>query len=202
VNVVWDLGAVLLRWRPAAMLARLLPQDIQAESDAARWAVEIFQHSDWHAFDRGTVSVPDLVDRIARRTGLQAAQAQAVVDAVPAELEPMPDSVAVLDALHRAGHRQHYLSNMPAPYAQHIESAHGFFGRFVSGLFSSRVHLIKPEPALFALAQREFGLAGAPVLFIDDLAANVAAAEGFGWKGLHFTSPAALAAQIDGLGLA
>jgi putative hydrolase of the HAD superfamily len=201
VNVVWDLGAVLLRWRPAALLLRLLPQQIKTESDAARWAVEIFQHSDWHAFDRGTVSVPDLVDRIARRTGLQMAQAQAVVNAVPAELEPMQGSVAVLDALFRAGHRQHYLSNMPAPYAQHIESAHRFFGRFASGLFSSRVQLIKPEPALFALAQREFALAGEPTLFIDDLAANVNAAKAFGWTCLHFTSSAALARDVEGLGL-
>lgn len=203
MNVVWDLGAVLLHWRPADLLARLLPRHIADAADAARWSEAFFQlGGDWHAFDRGTVTVAELVGRISVRTGLRAEQVQAVVDAVPAELQPIDGSVALLHALHAAGHRQYYLSNMPAPYARHLEISHTFFGRFSGGLFSSSVQLIKPEPEIFTLAQRRFGLADdQPTLFIDDLPANVAAARASGWHGVHFTDPLALATQLKALGL-
>jgi hypothetical protein len=55
------------------------------------------------------------VQRIAKRTGLAPADVQAVVDAVPAALQPMPDTRGPAAQLHAAGHPLYFLSNMPAP---------------------------------------------------------------------------------------
>ena len=187
-RIVFDLGAVLFRWQPAAMLQRELPQVAVDTAAARHWELQIFQsyQGDWGEFDRGTVSVPELVARISRRTGLAAADVQTVVDAVPRELQPIPATVALLQRLHSAGHTLHYLSNMPAPYASILEQ-NGFFSCFDSGVFSGRVHHNKPEAAIFGLAQQRFGAPPAELVFLDDHGPNVQAAQALGWNALQFT---------------
>ena len=79
-----------------------------------------------------------------------------------------------------------YLSNMPAPYADHLEREHAFVREFDDGLFSARVKLIKPEPAIFALAAQRFGVAPSELVFLDDHPPNVTAARSAGWQALVF----------------
>ena len=197
-HIVFDLGAVLLSWHPRQMLMREVQHLAPDEERAAHWVDEIFQNytGDWGEFDRGTVSVPALVQRIAQRTGLAAADVLTVVDAVPRELQPIADSVALLHRLGDAGHTLHYLSNMPLPYAQILESRDAFFSRFQSGVFSCRVQHNKPEPEIYRLAAERFGCAPQDLVFLDDQAANVAAAQALGWCALQFHSAAQAA---DGL---
>jgi putative hydrolase of the HAD superfamily len=186
-RIVFDLGAVLFRWHPLAMLQRELPHVAVDESSARHWASQIFQsyQGDWGEFDRGAVAVPELVQRISRRTGLAAADVQTVVDAVPCELQPMADTVALVHRLHAAGHTLHYLSNMPAPYADILER-NAFFACFESGIFSARVHHNKPEAAIFDLAQQLYGVPAAELVFLDDHEPNVRAAQALGWNAIQF----------------
>ena len=146
MKIVWDFGGVLFNWRPAELLKRELPQRASDDASAAHWVREIFQNygGDWGEFDRGALTVPALIERIATRTGLAAAEVQTVVDGVPFELQPIAESVALLGRLREAGHTQYYLSNMPAPFADHLEAQHGFVGWFDRGVFSARVQAVKP----------------------------------------------------------
>ncbi len=198
MNIVFDFAGVLFHWQPYRLVQRELPHLAGDEAAARRWAEAIFQGygGDWAEFDRGRVEVPELVRRISARTGLSPAQVQAVVDAVPAELQPQPQTVALLGRLHAAGHRMYFLSNMPQPYAVHLERENAFIGWFVDGVFSARVHLIKPEPQIFALAARRFGVPPEQLVFIDDVAANVQAARHAGWNAVHFVDAADCEEQL------
>jgi putative hydrolase of the HAD superfamily len=186
-HIVFDLGAVLFSWQPRQMLMRELPHVVPDLATAAHWEREVFQayKGDWGDFDRGTVDIPDLVVRIASRTGFAAADVQTVVDAVPRELQPIPASVALLHRLADAGHTLHYLSNMPGPYADILER-NRFFERFTSGVFSARVHHNKPEPGIFAAAEQLFGVPNGELVFLDDHGPNVAAAQARGWQAIQF----------------
>ncbi|MCZ8109542.1 MAG: HAD family hydrolase [Betaproteobacteria bacterium] len=198
-RIVFDLGAVVLRWRPHEVLRQALPQRVAGAADAAHWATQVFQGygGDWADYDRGTVAVPDLVARIAARTGLAPAEVQAVVDGVPEELQPLPDSVALIERLRAAGHRLHYLSNMPAPCADVLERREAaLFAHFDGGVFSGRVQRVKPEPAIYALAAGRFGAAPEELVFLDDHEPNVAAARAAGWQGVHFRDAAQAEAAL------
>lgn len=191
-HIVFDFGGVLFRWRPEELLQQVLPQRAADAGQAAHWVAQIFQSygGDWAEFDRGTVTVPELVQRIATRTGLAPAEVQAVVDAVPQALAPVPQTVALLERLRAAtraaGTRLFYLSNMPAPYADHLEASHPFIGLFDDGVFSARVKQIKPEPGIFTLAAARYGVPVESLVFLDDHAPNVEAARAAGWHGVHF----------------
>jgi putative hydrolase of the HAD superfamily len=191
-RIVFDFAGVLFHWQPHELVQRCLPARACDEAAARHWQDQIFQGyvGDWGEFDRGTVSAATLVRRIARRTGLSEHEVQAVVDAVPAELQPMPHSVALLQRLRDAGHALYFLSNMPEPYAAHLEREHAFVGWFNAGMFSSRVHCNKPEPRIFELAAQRFQAEPSSLVFIDDVPANVQAARDAGWNALHFQDAA------------
>lgn len=188
MRIVFDWAGVLFHWQPHRLVQRELPRHALDEAAAKDWAQDIFQGygGDWADFDRGIVEVSALVARIAARTGLSEPEVRRVVEAVPAELQPMPDTVALLRRLHAQGRRLHYLSNMPAPYAEHLERTYDFLGCFESGVVSARVRQIKPEPGIFDAASRIFGAAPSELLFIDDVPVNVQAARAAGWQALHF----------------
>lgn len=190
-RIVFDLGAVLFSWQPRQMLMRELPHVVPDLATAAHWESEVFQayKGDWGDFDRGTVELPELVARIAQRTGFASADVQTVVDAVPRELQPIPDTVALLHRLADAGHTLHYLSNMPAPYADILER-NSFFARFTSGVFSARVHHNKPEPGIFAAAEKLYDAPVSELVFLDDHAPNVQAAQARGWNAIQFVDAA------------
>ncbi len=131
-----------------------------------------------------------------RRTGLARADVQRVVDAVPHELQPIPETVELLRRLRDEGRHLTFLSNMPAPYAEHLEREHGFVRWFEDGVFSGRVRAAKPEPAIFQLAAQRFGRLPQDLVFLDDVPANVDAARALGWNALHFVDAAQAEAEL------
>jgi putative hydrolase of the HAD superfamily len=191
-HIVFDFAGVLFQWSPTRLLQREVPHVASSPESAAALAAQFFQgyNGDWADFDRGTVDVPELVQRIAGRTGLAAADVQRVVDGVALELQPIPETVALLQRLRAAGRGLHFLSNMPRPYADHLEARHDFIGWFASGVYSGREGLIKPEAAIFELAVARFGQPASNLVFLDDHLPNVQAAQACGWQALHFSNAA------------
>jgi putative hydrolase of the HAD superfamily len=199
MHLVFDMAGVLLHWQPHALLQRTLASLALDEAAARAWVPRFFESfgGDWAEFDRGSVEPAALAERIARRTGLPLAEVQAVISGVPDVLQPMSESLALLQRLREQGRRLHYLSNMPAPYADALEAAHAhLFAHFEDGLFSGRVRMIKPEREIFEHAARRFGLEPAATLFIDDAPSNVAAARAAGWQALQFVDAVRLEADL------
>ena len=204
MNVVFDFGGVLFDWQPHELIARLLPTwaatlpDAQASVDAFFGGFG----GDWREFDRGTLTREALAECIAARIGLTPAEVVRVIDAVPHELRPMPGMVPqLLHRLQARGHALYFLSNMPAAYADHLETSHDFLGLFRAGVFSARVQRVKPEADIFNHALKVFGIDAAHTLLIDDLQANTDAARAAGWQALRFIDTAQCEADLVRLGV-
>ncbi|MBO9516269.1 MAG: HAD family phosphatase [Variovorax sp.] len=201
MNVVFDLGAVLLTWEPVALVqAHFAPHAPTAEA-AHALARQMFHHEDWLGFDRGTHSLDDAIGRMALRLSLPGDRLHAVLAPMGERLEPIPATIDVLARLRErrdAGEalRLYYLSNMPVPYARVLESRHAFFSWFDGGIFSGDVKIIKPQRGIYELLAGRYGLQACETVFIDDSAANVAAAREFGWQAIHCDRPSQLARQL------
>lgn len=202
--VVFDFGAVLFQWRPLELLQRCVPELARDDAAARALAAQVFESftpaSDWARFDLGQVAEDELAASIAARIGVAAALVRRIVDAIPGHLQPLADSVALLRRVQAAGHRLYYLSNMPHPYADHLERCNDFVADFADGIFSARVALMKPDPAIFALAEQRFGLDPARTLFIDDHPGNVDAARRRGWQVHRFVDASGCADALQGGG--
>lgn len=201
MNIVFDLGAVLLAWEPVALVqSQFLPHAPTADA-AHALARQMFHHEDWLGFDRGTHSLDDAIGRMALRLSLPADRLNQVLAPMGERLEPIPVTIELLARLRArrdAGEplRLYYLSNMPSPYARVLEYRHAFFQWFDGGIFSGDVRMIKPDPRIYALMAERHGLRAQETVFIDDSLANVEAARAFGWQAIHCERPAELPAQL------
>jgi putative hydrolase of the HAD superfamily len=203
MNVVFDFAGVVFRWHPPSLLARELPERAATPCAAQQLAADFFQAygGDWREFDRGTIEVQPLVERIAARTGLYQDEVRRVVDGVPRELQPVPETLALMQRVKHAGHRLYFLSNMPAPYADHLERSHAFLRWFDGGVFSSRAKMVKPDALIYRHALRQFGASAGDSVFLDDHAPNVDAARAEGLQGVLFVDAARAELQLIELGV-
>jgi putative hydrolase of the HAD superfamily len=199
-TVVFDVGGVIVRWQPNELMRRCFPRHATDEASADAVRAQVFQtfapDADWSAFDRGVVE-PDMLSlRIAQRSGLPRAGVAALIDAIPDHLQPLPGTVALIERVRAAGHRLALLSNMPRPYAAHLEDKHECFGWFAHRTWSGRAGHIKPERGIFDHVQSALDLDLAHAIFIDDHHGNVEAARGYGWNALRFESAAQCEAAL------
>jgi putative hydrolase of the HAD superfamily len=204
MNLVFDFGAVLFAWQPAQLVATYFPELAGTPLAAQRLAQAIFNHADWRSFDRGAVSLNDVVQRTGQRLALPNATLNDLVTGIGERLTPMEDTVSVLaDLVHRRRQRGdvrlYFLSNMPAPYARTLEQRHLFLHWFDGGIFSGDVQHIKPELAIYQLLQTRYALDPKRTLLIDDLKDNVDAARGLGWSGINFVSAQELRMSLASL---
>ncbi|MEJ7685753.1 MAG: HAD family phosphatase [Variovorax sp.] len=202
MNIVFDLGAVLLTWEPVSLVQAQFPHHAPTAEAAHALARQMFHHEDWLGFDRGTHTLDDAIGRMALRLSMSSDQLGTALAPMGERLAPIAVTVELLDRLRArrdAGDdiRLYYLSNMPAPYARVLEQRHAFFRWFDGGIFSGDVQLIKPRRAIFELMAERHRLAAAETIFIDDMPANVAAAREFGWHAIHCQMPSALPAQLE-----
>jgi putative hydrolase of the HAD superfamily len=203
MNIVFDFAGVVFHWQPVATLRAAIPQHALDDASAEHWAAQIFTGwgGDWGDFDRGRLDAAALITRTAARTGLPAADVQAVVQAIPRALRPDVATVALIEQLRSSGHRLLYLSNMPEPYALWLEQQYPLQAWFDGGVFSARVDCIKPEPAIFAAAEEQFAACGEALVFLDDVLHNVRAAQLAGWRALHYRSAEQARAGLAAMGI-
>lgn len=187
-TVVFDVGNVLLRFDPAELAAKVFPEDEQARRTVLRLATGTPY---WPMLDRGTLTLAEAPARMAGRE----------LDAIPAlsrfmrgwqELPPIEEGIAFLRAARAHGKRVFVLSNYNAEAYTLVRARYDFLRETDGELISSTVGLLKPDPAIFRLAQTRFHLEPARTLFIDDSAANVEAALSLGWHAFWNSEPGKL----------
>lgn len=190
--LVFDLGGVLLNWHPSKLLHQVWSHRIGNDTEAKMWSDQIFQsfnpQSDWTQFDLGLLEPDELAIKIASRIGVSKTEMKTLIESIPQHLAPLKGTVDILSDLKSAGHDLFFLSNMPASYANYLESSCDFFGYFSDGLFSARVQCIKPSAQIFQMANDQFKVSGKNTFFIDDVKHNVEAAEKHDWTGIWFQS--------------
>jgi putative hydrolase of the HAD superfamily len=196
MNVVFDLGGVVVRWQPDALIAASF------DDPATRLRVrrEIIDHADWLALDRGVLPKAEAVARAARRTSLTEHAVADFLDRVPLSLVPVPETVALMRRVRAQGQRLYCLSNMQHASIEYLEREHDYWDVFDGAVISSRINLIKPEPAIYAHLLETFGLRGDETVFIDDTAVNLPPAQAFGIRTIRFEDAAQCERELRALG--
>lgn len=201
MNIVFDLGAIVIGWEPARLLQAHFPERAADMESAHALARAFFRHPDWENFDRGISDVDDVVARTAMRLSLPQDRLHDFIAPLGEHLMPIDTTVALLSTLRdrrSTGEniRLYYLSNMPVPYARALERRLAFFQWFDGGIFSGDVKLIKPDGDIYGMLAWRHALEPSRTLFIDDVPANVEGARAQGWNAIHCTSPSTLGPQV------
>lgn len=138
--------------------------------------------------DRGSISLSEYLDRLARLTGIHP-------DYVWSTLKPMiridMDMVGLVDRLHGI-YRTGLLTNSREEWMREILEEHRLERLFDSVIISSAVGAIKPDPVLFRFANRQLGMPPSKILFIDDRPLHIDAAGSLGYNTHLFTGTSSL----------
>lgn len=196
--VVFDLGGVLIDWNPRRLYRPLFDGD---EPAMERFLTDVCS-PEWNLAQDGGRSWRDAVDRLVAKFP-DHRDLIVAYDTRWTEMlgGPIEGTVAVLDDLRRSGVRIAALSNWSAEKFPIARARYPFLGWFETIVISGEVGICKPDPRIYEHLLERTGFRAGSTAFIDDSAANVAAAAALGMAGLLFQDPETLRADLRDLGL-
>jgi 2-haloacid dehalogenase len=183
--VVFDLGGVLIDWDPRYLYRKLLADEAAVEEFLATVCTP-----EWNAEqDRGrpfAEGVAELVERHPAHAAAIAAYSERWEEMLGGEI---PGSVEVLADLRAAGMPLYALTNWSAETFGIARERFAFLDWFDGVLVSGEERMVKPDPRFFRLLVERFGIDPGSSFYVDDSAANVAAARRLGFDAVRFTGP-------------
>jgi 2-haloacid dehalogenase len=197
MNVVFDLGMVLIEWDPRHLYRKVFDDPGKME-----WFLAEVCHGAWNLEqDRGRAWEEAVSEAIARHP----AWAREIrlyrerwMEMVPGVIE---GSLRILEELHGKGTPLFAITNWNGETFRETRARFSFLDTFRDIVVSGDEGLIKPDAAIFALLCKRNGLDPSQCLFIDDSLKNVHGAEAVGWQACHFTSPEGLRADLVARGI-
>lgn len=189
--MVFDIGGVLLEWRPELVYLELLP-----DPEERAWFLGHVCTPEWNAsLDAGRP-----FDEACQEL---AAEFPAYADAIHAWKRQdemiageVPGTAGVVSRLEGLGVARFLLTNMPADVFTARVERYPVLRRFDGAVVSGEEGVCKPSPTIFRLLLARFGLEPAGTLFIDDAEVNVAAARGVGLRAHRFVDAPSLVRDL------
>ena len=181
MNVIFDLGNVLLNWNPQAIIASL---DVN-EDFAALIEQELFAHQDWLDLDKGCTDEQQVIERITKTTSLTKELVEQALLAAKTSLHTIDKSLELFHEIYNSGHPVYCLSNMSVETYTAIKHK-AFFDSFSGIVISGYEKCMKPDARIFEIILERYQLDPSKTLFIDDSLDNVQAARQLGIQTHHF----------------
>ncbi len=194
--VIFDVGKVLFQWDLRHLFAKLIDDPAELE-----WFVTNVVTPEWHfQHDAGrplAVMLPELKAQFPAHAALIDAYAARFNETIPG---PVPGSLELVERLDAAGVPLFAITNFGHEFWEMFRPTQPIFYRFRDIIVSGTEQLVKPDPAIYALAIERFSIDPAGAYFIDDIAANVAGAASLGIAGHLFTGAPELARDLAARG--
>ena len=194
---VFDVGRVLIQWDLRALFAKLID-----DAGHLDWFCSNVVTEEWHfQHDAGR----DLAEMVAERKAEFPGHDE-LIDAYAARfLETIPGAVTgtyeIVRELNDRDLPLFAITNFGSEFWREFRAVEPLLDLFGDIVVSGDEKLVKPDARIFELAARRFGYPPQAMLFIDDNAANVAAAAALGWHVHHFADAARLREDLEDRGL-
>ena len=192
MNIVFDLGKVVVQWDPRHLYRKVFAADEEME-----WFLAEVCHGAWNLEqDRGRSFAEAVQEATARHPGY--AREIAMYDRRWAEMVPgaIAGTVAIIEELDALGVPLFAITNWNGDKFRETRARFPVLARFRDIVVSGDEMLLKPDPEIFKLFAQRNGVRLADSLFIDDSLKNVKGAEAVGMTAHHFTTPGKLRAAL------
>lgn len=194
--VIFDIGNVLIEWQPERVYDKYIGEERRKE---------MFANVDLHGMN-------DSVDR-----GANWEEAvKSLAEANPAFRDEIlmwhthwlemasptiEHSVRLLRALRAKGIPVFALTNFGIQTFEIGETEYPFLKEFDRRYVSGHMGVVKPDADIYRMVEEDCGVAPEKLIFVDDRADNIAAADARGWKTHQFTGPQGWADRLVAEGL-
>lgn len=197
-HVVFDMGGVLINFDAARYVAAFAP----AREDQELLRRELFRSVEWIQLDRGTISDEAATRSICARLPerLHPAVSQ-IFENWHQDIPPLDGIYSLVEDLYHAGYHMYLLSNTSARFHSFRKNIPAL--RFFDGeLISADCGELKPELGIYRKFLEMFRLNPEECLFIDDIPANIEAANRVNMSGIvYHGDPAELRRKMTAFGI-
>lgn len=176
--VVFDLGNVLLYFDYGILIRKLAPFCNLDEAGLHRL---INQSPLLYQFETGLLTNDQFFEAVSAEAGYTGSRDQ-FDTAFGNIFRPEERMIELNRRLRRAGIKTYIFSNTNDIAVTHIRAAYPFFAEFDGWIFSHEAKSMKPDARIYELLERESGLSGARLLYIDDRKENIDAGAARGWQ--------------------
>ncbi len=196
-NFVFDIGNVLLSFKPREYLEEKIPDEKQRKE----FYKEVFLSKGWEQLDRGTVSKDEVIENIYERKPHLKPLMETVFKGWEDLLKPIDGTVEILETLVENGYKAYALSNFHREAFQRAYDTYQFMELFKGLVISAHVNYLKPEPEIFQYLIKRYELDPLESLFIDDTRENIITAAEIGFQTFHFTNSGELKFYLQNRGI-
>ncbi|HBY05750.1 MAG: HAD-superfamily hydrolase [candidate division TM6 bacterium GW2011_GWE2_42_60] len=178
-NIVFDLGGVILNGGHDYSVQK-------GEEDASDLrCIKVCGSTTWRNWHRGRLSKEALIKRLTQSFDQKAVE-QLVAEAISPDRTWIEESIDVIKRLKKAGYRVYLLSNLSREAHDVYLNLNDIFSQFDGMIFSFEVGYVKPDPKIYRLLLKTYGLTASETLFIDDKKVNIDAAQRIGIAGIVY----------------
>lgn len=193
-NIIFDLGGVVVEWN-----GKQVVESYTGNPKLVAYILENGLFKDyWNAYDKGILDRTALVQKASTLTGIAPEECDAFVEHVKRSLVSIPETAELIKDLSVRGYKLYCLSNMSADFYEYLKTREVF--RYFDGqVISALEHMVKPEREIYELILQRYHLKPEETLFIDDLEANVKAAQELGINTVHFKERVKGLQEVDSI---
>jgi len=193
-TVVFDIGMVLVYFRWKELFA-----DLGFEGDKFQRIADATVYNPWwNIFDKGGMSVEEIIDKFAESAPDYKEDIARIYDHGDAFVTLYDYSIPWIQELKERGYKIYILSNWSEPVYEANKDTHLRFLKYVDGeIMSFREGMIKPDREIYQLLCERFEINPEEAVFLDDNAVNVKAAREFGLNAIHFKDYKQAKAELE-----
>lgn len=192
-NVIFDLGNVLLDFKPWEYLETLFyDDDLVGQLHKA-----IFNSPEWFMLDRGVITQEQAIARLNSQHPHLAEGIQMAFADWFSILTPIASTVDVLRQLKQEGYGLYVISNFHEAAFDYVYNKYDWFSLFDGLIISCHVQALKPEPAIYQALFDKYGLIPEQSLFIDDSIANIEGGRQLGVAGIHYQTATEFEVELE-----
>ena len=195
-NIVFDFGGVLIDWDQRYLYNKLFDNKEEMEFFLA----EVCSPAWNTALDAG-LPFKEATQELAQKYPEFDKEIKAYytrwLEMVKGDL---PENVALLPLLAKK-FKMYGLSNWASETFSWVFEKYEFFNVFEGIVLSGNEKVVKPDPTIFDILLQRYKLAANECLFIDDNAANVAAAKHLGFQTIHYSDGVNLKEELAKMNL-
>lgn len=193
-NIIFDLGNVLLNFKPLEYLYKEIPETQKVHQIYE----EIFKSPEWIMLDGGLITEDEAIDRICDRNNENSRIIRGLMDKWYQMLTPIEGVVGILKEVKSKGYRTYFLSNFHLLAFEDVSKRYDFFEDFDGGIVSYKEKLMKPEKDIYDKLMATYEINPHESIFIDDTRENIDGATELGFETILFTTDLELREKLVG----
>ncbi|MHA2398127.1 MAG: HAD family hydrolase [Promethearchaeota archaeon] len=196
-NIIFDLGNVLLNFKPVQFLERFITD----EKRIKQFSSKILENKLWLDLDRGILSIESARKQYLANYPEEEQLINMFFSQWMEMLSPIPKNVDVLKELKKNNYKLYALSNFIMEAWNYVINRYTFFGLFDGIVLSFEINFLKPEKQIFDHLLEKYSLIPEKCVFIDDVDENISQARKMKMKGIHYSEITDLREELKRIGI-